>query len=57
VELGGRTFVFDELREDPVPRGEGFGRPVAFILGSDVLSQFILTLDLRARTLVLALAA
>jgi hypothetical protein len=56
VELGGRTFVLDELREDPIRRGEGFDRPVALILGSDVLSHFIVTLDIRARKLIIALA-
>jgi hypothetical protein len=56
LELGGHTFVFDELRESPVRRGTGFDLPVALVLGSDVLSRFIVTIDLRAKKLVLALA-
>jgi hypothetical protein len=56
LELGGHTFVLDELRESPVRRGTGFDLPVALVLGSDVLSRFIITIDLRAKTLILALA-
>jgi len=34
LELGGHTFVLDELRESPVRRGTGFDLPVALVLGS-----------------------
>ncbi len=54
--IGGHTFVLDELRETPIRRGTGFDLPVAMTLGSDVLSRFIITIDIRARRLVLALA-
>jgi hypothetical protein len=57
LELGGHTFVLDELRESPLRRGTGFDLPVALVLGSDVLSRFIVTIDIRAKKLVLALAA
>jgi predicted aspartyl protease len=56
LELGGHTFAFDELRESPVRRGTGFDLPVALVLGSDVLSRFIVTIDLPAKKLILALA-
>jgi hypothetical protein len=57
LELGGHLFVLDELRESPIPRGAGFDLPVALALGSDVLSHFIVTIDIRAKKLVLALAS
>jgi len=53
LELGGRAFILDELRESPVRRGTGFDLPVALALGSDVLSHFIVTIDLRAKKLIL----
>lgn len=56
VELGGRTIILDDLRESPVLRGPGFDLPVALALGSDVLSRFIVTIDIPARKLILALA-
>ncbi len=56
MELGGQKFILDELREDPIRRGSGFDRPVALALGSDVLSHFVVTIDLRAGKLVLAAA-
>ena len=56
MELGGQTFVLDELREDPIRRGTGFDLPVALTLGSDILSRFVVTIDLRARKMILALA-
>lgn len=52
---GGCKFVLDELRETPLRRGEGFDAPVALTLGSDVLSRFIVTIDLRSRKLILAM--
>jgi hypothetical protein len=55
VELGGRTFIIDEVREDAIRRGTGFDTPVALVLGSDVLSHFIVTIDARAKRLILAL--
>jgi hypothetical protein len=54
VELGGRTFIIDEVRQDAIRRGTGFDTPVALILGSDVLSHFIVTIDSRAKKLILA---
>jgi len=54
--LGGHTLILDELRESEVRRGTGFDLPVALDLGSDVLSRFIVTIDLRAKKLILALA-
>ncbi len=54
--IGNRNFVLDELRETPISRGAGFELPVAMALGSDVLSRFVITIDIRARRLVLALA-
>jgi hypothetical protein len=56
LELGAHAFVLDELRESPVRRGTGFDLPVALVLGSDALSRFIVTIDLRAKKLILALA-
>ena len=56
VELGGRTFVLDDVRESPISRGAGFDRPVALILGSDVLSRLVITIDIRAKKLILAMA-
>ena len=56
VELGGHRFILDELRESPIDRGPGFDLPVAVTLGSDVLSHFIVTIDIRTKKLVLALA-
>jgi hypothetical protein len=55
LQLGGHTFVLNELREDAIKRGAGFELPVALVLGSDVLSQFILTIDVRAKKLVIAM--
>jgi len=54
MELGGRTFVLDDIRESRIDRGHGLDRPVAMILGSDVLSRFVITIDLRAGKLILA---
>jgi len=56
MELGGHTLILDDLRESEVRRGTGFDLPVALDLGSDVLSRFIVTIDLRAKKLILALA-
>jgi hypothetical protein len=56
MELGGHTFILDDLRESPVRRGTGFGLPVALALGSDVLSRFIVTIDIRVKKLILAVA-
>jgi hypothetical protein len=56
LELGGHTIIIDELRESPISRGSGFDLPVALVLGSDVLSRFIVTIDIRTKMLVLALA-
>jgi hypothetical protein len=56
IELGGHRFVVDELRESPVRRGAGFDLPVALVLGSDFLSHLVVTIDIRAKKLVLALA-
>ena len=56
VELASRTFVLDDLREDTIRRGDGFDLPVALILGSDVLSHFTVTVDLRVRKLILGAA-
>ncbi len=57
VELGGHVFSLDDVREAPISRGPGFEPPVALTLGSDVLSRFVVTIDLRAMKLVLASAA
>jgi predicted aspartyl protease len=56
VELGGQRFVLDDLRESPIKRGAGFDLPVALVLGSDVLSRFIVTMDMRTSKLTLGLA-
>lgn len=56
MELGGQSFLFDELRESEIRRGTGFDLPVALTLGSDVLSHFVVTIDIRALRLILALA-
>jgi hypothetical protein len=49
-------FILNDLREDSVSRGTGFDVPVALVLGSDVLSRFVVTIDIRAKKLILALA-
>jgi hypothetical protein len=54
-ELAGHRFVLDDLREDPIRRGAGFDLPVALAIGGDVLSHFVVTIDIRARKLILAL--
>ena len=56
LQIGGHTFILDELREDSIRRGTGFDTPIAVILGSDVLSCFLITIDLRAKRLILAVA-
>jgi len=56
LELGGHRFILNELRESPIERGMGFDLPVALLLGSDVLSHFIVTIDIPAKKLILALA-
>jgi hypothetical protein len=56
MELGGHTFILDDLRESRVRRGAGFDLPVALALGSDVLSRFIVTIDIRVKKLILAVA-
>lgn len=53
LELAGRSFVLDDLREEPIRRGPGFDQPVALVLGNDILSRFLVTVDLRAKKLVL----
>ncbi len=55
LQLDGHTFVLNELREDTIKRGTGFELPVALLLGSDVLSNFIITIDVRARKLIVAM--
>jgi hypothetical protein len=55
LQLGGHTFVLNDLREDTINRGAGFELPVALVLGSDVLSRLITTVDVRARKLVIAM--
>lgn len=55
LQLGGHTFVLNELREDAIKRGAGLELPVALVLGSDVLSQFIVTVDVRAKKLLIAM--
>jgi hypothetical protein len=50
------TVVLDDVRESPISRGPGLDLPVALTLGSDVLARFIVTIDLRAKKLVLAAA-
>jgi len=56
LELDGRKLILNELRESPINRGAGFDLPVALALGSDFLSRFIVTIDIRAKKLILALA-
>jgi len=56
IELGGHTLTLDDLRESEVRRGPGFDPPVALLVGSDVLSRFIITIDLRAKKLIFAAA-
>lgn len=56
LELGGHGFILDELRESPIERGMGFDLPVALVLGSDILSHFIVTIDVPAKKLTLAFA-
>ncbi len=56
VVLAGRAFVLDDLREHAIERGPGLDLPVGLVLGSDLLSRFVVTIDLRARKLVLAFA-
>lgn len=54
LQLGGHRFVLNDLREDTIQRGTTYDVPVGMVLGSDILSQFIVTIDLRARKLILA---
>jgi hypothetical protein len=54
--LEGSEFLLDDLRESPIRRGDGFDLPVALTLGSDILSHFIVTIDIRSRKLILAVA-
>ncbi len=54
AELGGHKFVLNDLRENAIQRGTAFDVPVGLVLGSDILSQFIVTIDLRAKKLILA---
>ncbi len=56
MELGGAIFILDDLRESEIRRGTGFDLPVALTLGSDILSRFVVTVDIRARKLILAVA-
>ncbi len=56
LQVGEYRFLLDELRETPISRGPGFDLPVALTLGSDVLSHFVLTIDIRAKKLILAMA-
>jgi hypothetical protein len=56
VELDGHRFLLNDLREDAIRRGTAFDVPVGLVLGSDILSQFIVTIDLRAKKLILAAA-
>lgn len=56
VQVGGHEFFLDEVRESPIGRGPGFDLPVALTLGSDVLSHFIVTVDLRTKKLILTMA-
>jgi hypothetical protein len=54
LELGGHSFILDELRESAISRGTGLDLPVALVLGSDILAHFIVTIDIRAKKLILA---
>jgi hypothetical protein len=56
VVLGGQRLTIDEVRESRLDRGAGLDDPVAMTLGSDVLAHFVVTIDLRARKLILARA-
>ncbi len=56
VKLGDQSFILNELREDAIRRGTGFDLPVALQLGSDILSRLVVTIDLRSKKLILALA-
>lgn len=56
VELAGQTILLSDVREDSIRRGPGFDFPVALALGSDFLTHFIVTIDLRSKKLVLARA-
>ncbi len=56
VDLNSHKFVFDDVREDPIRRGPDLERPVAMIVGSDILVRFVVTVDLRVRKLILARA-
>ncbi len=56
MNFDGRTFVLNGLREDSIRRGPGLEQPVALILGSDILSHFVVTVDLRVKKMILALA-
>lgn len=53
LEMGQHTFILNEVREDAIRRGTGLDLPVALTLGSDVLSHFIVTIDVRAKKLIL----
>jgi hypothetical protein len=54
VEIGGCNLLLNDLREDSIRRGAGFDSPVSLTLGSDFLSNFIVTIDLRAKKIILA---
>ncbi len=56
VELGGKAFLLNDLREDSIRRGPGFDPPVGVVLGSDFLSEFIVTIDIRSGKIILARA-
>jgi hypothetical protein len=56
VELGGNNFILEDLREQPINRGPGFDKPIALELGCDFLSYFVVTIDIRAKKLILARA-
>lgn len=56
VKLREHTFMLDELREDPIRRGTGFDLPVALTIGSDILSRFVVTIDLRSKKMLVGLA-
>lgn len=56
VELGGHRLVLDDVREQEIRRGSGLDAPVALVLGSDILSRLVTTIDLRGRKVVFALA-
>lgn len=54
VELGGQLILLSDVREGPIRRGPGFDLPVALALGSDFLTNFIVTIDLRSKKFILA---